>query len=286
MNVMEKAFIGGAIAGLATALAVFAVAPRKLRDERDKPFQNRYFAHRGLYSRDGSVPENSLAAFKAATEAGYGIELDVQLSKDDEVVVFHDDNLKRICGVDDLVSSYTLEELKQLKLLDTEEAIPTFEEVLKLVDGRVPLIVEFKGGKKNRILCEKGLRYLRDYNMSHGGEEKGSKLFCVESFDARIVFWFRRNAPDLYRGQLANAMAEYDEKFPWLLRFCSAHCLFNFGARPHFIAYGLLGKKPWTIKLAELLGAKRVCWTSHDPEDKNGNDTVIFEFYIPPTSWE
>ena len=65
MNSMNKGFIGGAIAGVAAALAVFAIAPRKLRDDRDEPFKNRYFAHRGLYSRDGSVPENSLASFKA-----------------------------------------------------------------------------------------------------------------------------------------------------------------------------------------------------------------------------
>lgn len=285
MNGMNKAFIAGAIAGAAAALAVFAVAPRKLQDERDKPFQNRYFAHRGLYSRDGSVPENSLASFSAAVEGGYGIELDIQLSKDDEVVVFHDDNLKRVCGVEGPVSSYTLAELKEFKLLDTEEKIPTFEEVLKLVDGRVPLIVEFKGGKKNSILCEKAIKHLRDYNRAHGGDEKGSKLFCVESFDARIVFWFRLHTPDLYRGQLANAMELYDEKFPWILRFCSAHCIFNFGARPHFIAYGLEGRKPLTVRLAEHLGAKKICWTSHNPEDKNGNDAVIFEFYQPPTSW-
>lgn len=283
---MNKAFIAGLFAGAAAAVTVFAIAPRKLSDDRDKPFKNRYFAHRGLYSRDGSVPENSIAAFSAAVEAGYGIELDIQLSKDNEVVVFHDDGLKRVCGKEGLVLDYDLSELKEMRLLDTDERIPTFKEVLEVVDGKVPLIVEFKGGKRNKILCEKAMSYLREYDKAHGGTGKGSSLFCVESFDARIVFWFRRNAPDLYRGQLANAMEEYDDNFPWLLRFTSAHCLFNFGARPHFIAYGLVGKKPWTVRLAEYLGAKKVCWTSHNPEDKIGNDTVIFEFYNPPTTWE
>ena len=79
---MNKAFIGGLFAGAAAAVTVFAIAPRKLSDGRDKPFKNRYFAHRGLHSRDGSVPENSIAAFSAAVNAGYGIELDIQLSKD------------------------------------------------------------------------------------------------------------------------------------------------------------------------------------------------------------
>jgi len=283
---MNKAFIAGLFAGAAAAVTVFAIAPRKLSDDRDKPFKNRYFAHRGLHSRDGSVPENSIASFSAAVNAGYGIELDIQLSKDNEVVVFHDDGLKRVCGKEGLVLDYDLAELKKMRLLDTDECIPTFKEVLDVVDGRVPLIVEFKGGKRNKILCEKAMSYLREYDKAHGGTGKGSSLFCVESFDARIVFWFRRNAPDLYRGQLANAMEEYDDNLPWILRFTSAHCLFNFGARPHFIAYGLVGKKPWTVRLAEYLGAKKVCWTSHNPEDKEGNDTVIFEFYNPPTTWE
>ena len=286
MNDMNKGFIFGLIAGAIAGLAVFAVAPRKLQDDRAKPFKNRYFAHRGLYSRDGSVPENSIAAFKAATEAGYGIELDIQLSKDDEIVVFHDEDLKRVCGKEGKVIDYTLSELKELRLLDTEEQIPTISEVLNVVDGKVPLIIEFKGGKRNKVLCNKAMQYLRDYDRAHGGAEKGSKLYCVESFDARIVYWFRKNAPDLYRGQLANAIEYYDDKFAWILRFCSAHCLFNFGGRPHFIAYGLVGKKPWLIKFAELMGAKKICWTSHDPEDKNENDSVIFEFYNPPTSWE
>ncbi|MBO4235034.1 MAG: glycerophosphodiester phosphodiesterase [Firmicutes bacterium] len=282
---MNKGFILGLIAGAAAGLAVFAVAPRRPDDDRAKPFQNRYFAHRGLYSRDGSVPENSIASFTAAVNAGYGIELDIQLSKDEEIVVFHDEGLKRMCGIDGPVYNYTLEELKSFKLLDSDESIPTLSEVLSIVDGRVPIIIEFKGGKRNRLLCEKAMEYLREYDRAHAGPEKGSRLYCVESFDFRIVFWFRRHAPDLYRGQLANAYEWYDDKFSRFLRICSAYCIFNFVGRPHFIAYGLGGKKTWTVKLAELLGAKKVCWTSHDPEDKNDNDSVIFEFYKPPTTW-
>ena len=283
---MDNAFWGGLFAGAVAGLTVFAIAPKRLQDNRDEPFNKRFFAHRGLYTRDGSVPENSIAAFSAAVQAGYGIELDVQLSKDNEVVVFHDDNIARMCGKEGLVLDYSLAELRELKLLGTEERIPTLPEVLDVVDGKVPLIIEFKGGKRNKALCEKTLKYLRNYSRAHGEAEKGSKLYCVESFDARIVYWLRKNAPDLYRGQLANPMEGYDKTFPWIVRFCSAHCLFNFGARPHFIAYGIdMGKKPWTIKLAEFLGAKKVCWTSHNIDDKEGNDTVIFEFYEPPVSW-
>ena len=174
---MNKGFIGGLIAGAVTGLAVFAVAPRKLQDERDKPFKNRYFAHRGLYSRDGSVPENSIASFSAAVQAGYGIELDIQLTKDDEIVVFHDEDLKRICGKDGLVIDYTLSEIKELRLLETDEQIPTFAEVLSLVDGKVPLIIEFKGGKRNKVLCNKAMKYLRGVRDS----------FAVERYDFAAI---------------------------------------------------------------------------------------------------
>lgn len=295
------------MAGCAAGLTVFAVAPSKPQDGRDEPFQNRYFAHRGLYSRDGSVPENSLASFSAAVDAGYGIELDIQLTKDDEIVVFHDDRLDRMCGVKGRIDEFTLAQIKEMRLAHYNqsngstaaeqgaehatdakqgETIPTFEEVLAVVDGKVPLIVEFKGGPKNKTLCEKAIKVLRDYNRAHGGGEKGSRIFCVESFDPRIVLWFKHYAPDLYRGQLAHPVECYEKHLPWITRFCCAYCLFNFGTRPNFIAYGLGDrKKPWTVRLAELLGAKRVCWTSHNPSDKEGNDSVIFEFYKPPTKW-
>ena len=115
------------LAALAGAAAVggfvYLIAPGSIRKKQRAPFQNRNFAHRGLHKRDKSVPENSLAAFERAASYGYGIELDVQLSKDGRVVVFHDDTLNRVCGVDARVDSKTFDELRQIGRASCRERV-------------------------------------------------------------------------------------------------------------------------------------------------------------------
>ena len=120
---------------------IFMIAPKMINRVDRTPFYGRHYAHRGLFDNNSDAPENSLAAFQKAVDAGYGIELDVQLSKDNKLVVFHDATLKRMCGVDGKVWEYTLAELKQFKLANSNETIPTFEEFLEVVDGKVPLIL-------------------------------------------------------------------------------------------------------------------------------------------------
>lgn len=109
------------------------------------------------------------------------------------------------------------------------------------------MIIELKTGRRNDELCEKGLALMRAYNGP----------YCIESFDPRIVRWFRKNAKDVLRGQLSDAPASFRDE-PKPLAFALG-CLFtNVLARPQFIAYGP-GKKPWTARLAEAMGAIRVC---------------------------
>ena len=183
----------------AVLLPLYAVAPGHASRRQKKIFRGVNYAHRGLHTRDKSVPENSLAAFRQAAQEGYGIELDVQLSKDGEVVVFHDDTLDRVCGVHARVDELTWPELQQLRLCGTEEQIPLFSEVLKNIQGCEALIVELKNGPRNRELCEKTLALLENY---HGN-------VCIESFNPLIVAWFRFHAPDLIRGQLATTVSNY-----------------------------------------------------------------------------
>ncbi len=260
-----------ALAGAAAAAGlVFLVAPGKLSKKQKEPFKNRNFAHRGLHKRDRSVPENSIAAFERASRYGYGMELDVQLSKDGEVVVFHDDTLKRVCGVDARVDELTLAELRQLRLYGTHETIPLFSEVLKTVRGRGALIVELKNGKRNTELCEKTYALLSRYSGD----------YCIESFNPFIVRWFRRNAPEVMRGQLANPPADYNGEVKPITAFLLGNVLLNFLGRPQFIAYKI-EEKPFTVRLSELLGAMKICWTSHEWVCQKGNDAVIFEFYKP-----
>ena len=250
---------------------LFLLAPGPVQRKTAAPFTGKNFAHRGLHNRARTVPENSLAAFAAAGEAGYGVELDVQLSKDGQVVVFHDNNLKRVCGVDKRVCELTYEELGELRLCQTQEKIPLFSEALKCIRGRGPVIVELKTGKNNRELCKKTLSLINQY--------KGE--VCVESFDPRIVMWFRFHAPRLLRGQLACPPEEYGpEDAARPLAFLMGNCLMNFLGRPQFIAYKI-GRKPLTVRLAQRLGALRFCWTSREWVYEKKNDSVIFEFYRP-----
>lgn len=255
----------------AAGLGVFLVAPGRASRKASAPFAGRNFAHRGLHTEDKSVPENSLAAFSAAADAGYGIELDVQLSKDRQVVVFHDATLDRVCGVKSRVDEKTYDELHSTSLCGTGETVPLFSDVLECIDGRGPLIVELKTGKHNRELCRKTLAILKNYDGD----------VCVESFDPRIVMWFRFRAPKLVRGQLACRPSRYERKdASKKAAFMLGNCFMDFMGRPQFIAYET-GRKPLTVKLAERLGAMRFCWTSHDIKNEKKNDAVIFEFYRP-----
>ena len=147
-------------------------------------------AHRGLHN--DKYPENSIGAFKRAIRKNYIIELDVHLLKDDTVVVFHDDNLYRMCGKRKKIKDYTYPELKKLKLLDTNYTIPTLENVLKLIDGKVPIIVELKYDLKVGLLEEKVCELLDDYNGD----------FCVKSFSPLSIMWFKKNRPNYIRGLL------------------------------------------------------------------------------------
>lgn len=128
---------------------LFCIAPASPRGDFTEMKKYDY-AHRGLHEKDLSVPENSMAGFKAAVEAGYGIEFDLQLTKDKKVVVHHDRSLKRVCGADVSIGDLTYKELQQYCLQNTEERVPLFSDVLALVDGRTPLIIELKALRRCR----------------------------------------------------------------------------------------------------------------------------------------
>ena len=262
------------------AALIFCVAPGKMTAEAKKTakiFYGLNCAHRGLHSEDGQIPENSLPAFAAARHGKYGVELDVQLSKDNRVVVFHDVDLNRMCGVDAKVSSKTWRELSELKLLDTEERIPFFTEVLEILDD-TPVIVELKpAGAMNATLCEETLRILR---------EQG-KNWCIESFDPRVGAWFRKNAPDVLRGQLSCPPKKFSG-IPKIQTIILGNLLTNFMSRPHFIAFSNTSR-PFTVKLCYTMKPMKAIWTVLPTADikecERENDTVIFEFYEPTPTY-
>ncbi len=268
-----KRRIGKILIGLGAAVTapLLYFAPGASTRRQRAPFRGVNYAHRGLHSRDKSVPENSLEAFRLAARAGYGAELDVQLSRDGQVVVFHDETLKRVCGVDKRVDELSLLELKSLRLCGTEQRIPLLTEALAVIRGAGPLIVELKSGRRNRELCEKTYAILENYRGD----------VCIESFNPMIVGWFRLHGRDLVRGQLAMPAERYKgESISPLQGFLMSRVLMNFISRPQFIAYRI-GPRPLAVRLSEALGAMKFGWTSHEPRSEQGRDGVIFEFYRP-----
>ncbi len=250
------------------------ILPGRSQRAQRAPFAGRAYAHRGLYQADQSIPENSLSAFRLAAEAGYGIELDVQLTKDRVVVVFHDDSLLRACGVDARVDSLTFAELEKLPLFGSEQRIPRLTSVFDAVGGRVPLIVELKAGGDWKQLCE----LTRGHLAAYRGDA------CVESFHPLLVRWYYKNAPKILRGQLSEPYRHSSKSLAWFQSFAMSRLLTNALTRPQFIAYRL-GPKCFSARLCECVGAMKVCWTAREAcaheTLMRRNDAVIFEHYRP-----
>lgn len=257
------------IIGVPCVAFLYIFLPADMPDFVKKHFRNRYYAHRGLHNIAEGVPENSLRAFALAAEKGYGVELDVHLSADGQVVVFHDDDLSRACGVERKISDCTYSELQKLKLFGTEEKIPLFSEVLRLYNGAGPMIIEVKSGKRNAELCQKVCNELESY--------KGK--ICIESFDPRVVRWFKKHRPRMVRGQLCQRPEHYTSQSK-LLGWALGNCALNFLGRPHFIAYRI-EERPALVRMVIRMGAMSFCWTSREDKDRDGNDGVIFENYTP-----
>ncbi len=231
------------------------------------------YAHRGLHGE--GVPENSLAAFEAAARAGYGIELDVQLSGDGEVMVFHDYTLVRMTGVEGKLSERTAAELSELRLGSTDERVPRFSEVLALVDGRVPLLVELKGENFDSALCDKVSEILKSY----------SGAYCIESFNPILLGKIAKLLPGTYRGILYTNVVR--DKNRWsAINLALTLMATNIIARPDFVAYNEKDREMLPVRICTgLFGTKRFVWTVRTAESyreaKNRGELAIFEGFLP-----
>lgn len=196
-------------------------------------------AHRGYFNN--LAPENSIKAFQNAIEAGFAVEMDVQLTKDQVLVVFHDDNLMRMTGFDGLVRDQNYEDIKDLKLLGTDEIIPRFDDFLILIDGQIPLMIEFKNETNSRQMEILAYEMLKVY--------KGQ--YIIQSFNPMSVNWFRKHAKSVIRGQLS-----YDYKGgkqSWILRFILRNVLLNIITRPHYVIYDIKALDRLIIKWLKLI---------------------------------
>jgi len=229
------------------------------------------FAHRGLYNE--VFPENSMGAFQNAVKYGYGIELDVQFTKDKKVVVFHDDNLKRMTGNKNNVNDLTYSEMSKLNLLNTNEKIPLLKDVLNVIDKRVSVIIEIKGCKEYISLSQAVNNITKDY--------KGN--YSIQSFDPHILKWYKDNAKEVIRGQLSCCFE--DSYLKWYKKFILKNMLFNFKTKPDYICYGLYGLN--NIRIAYLRKKMPiVVWTIKNKEQMKKAykycDNIIFEGFMPP----
>ena len=257
------------------ALFLFLISPRWI----GRPDMSRLrvdYAHRGLH--DELIPENSLPAFARAVEEGFGIELDVQLSSDGVIMVFHDDTLARMTGAKGKLHEYTCEELRLLHLGDSEETIPTFDQVLEVVGGRIPLLIELKGESAggDGALCEKLAKRLETY----------SGAYCVESFNPMILAWFKRNSPHIARGQLVTNTLKERPKGNKILNFLLAHLMLNVVSRPDFVAYNEKYDRELALRLnIGLFRAPSFVWTVRDIKMwrafREAGSPSIFEGFLP-----
>ena len=261
------------------------------------------------------APENSLAAFAAACEAGYGIELDVQLTLDGQVVVVHDADLLRVAGDPRRIEDLTYDELARIPLFPNGESgdlkaeplpgadanpplvvtpsaapkgyyqhVPLFSDVLKVVAGRVPLIVEYKFDDNSKWdprdveLMEKGDALLQAY----------SGKYVIESFNPAAVNWYKENRPEVCRGQLSWwPYGEDKPTDPVALgkEYAAGALVFDWISRPDFVAYDWKGGNSPQVKLTRFMGAVPVSWTVRSRDEFaqccDQFDRHIFEAFVP-----
>jgi len=228
------------------------------------------YAHRGLHDRAKGVPENSLAAFESAAAAGYGIELDARLSADGEPVVFHDRTLDALTDQTGPVAAHSTEDLTQIRLLGTSEAIPRLEEALQRVNGRVPVLVEIKShnepiGPLENAVCDA----INAYKGPSG----------ILSFNPHSVRWYRDHAPLIPRGRTIIGLRASSGGMPLWRRLVLRMSAAPIRCDPDFLAYdlpALPARKP---------GLPIIAWTVRTPEDQamaeKSADSFIFEDMKP-----
>lgn len=340
-NALKKALIGGAVAA---GLGVWAVAPRTFNNKRKNfvpTLPDVLYAHRGLHDAGsglsqqhagesgeyialarrmalragyGSIdepgplaPENSLAAFAAAAEAGYGIELDVQLTLDNKAVVCHDPDLLRVAGDPRNIRDLTYDELVRIRcsprrlrcrvspllpgatenppLVTTPsqapagyyQHVPLLEDVLRVVDGRVPIIVEFKfenyrtWDDRDEELMQTAAALLDAYQG----------LYVVESFNPAAMNWYKREHPDVCRGQLAEDTEFTKNPVLWM----AGKLMFNEISRPDFVAYDFRNGNGAMLRFVRRMGAMAVAWAVRTSDELAGAqpyfDRFIFEAFVP-----
>lgn len=233
-----------------------------------KLFKNRFIAHRGLH-KNKMIPENSMLAFKAAIEKNYAIEFDINITKDNQIVVFHDDDLNRLCNKKENIEDVSYDFLKDLNLYESNEKIPLLKELLDQVAGKIPLIIEIKKHKNIGLLENILLEMLKEY--------KGEYFIC--SFEKDILLWLEKNKPKEIRGLIFGSLPikfKKYEKIAFLYKY--------FKSKADFIS---LEDKLIDSSIYDFCKKKKLdilVWTIKDKKSFQNIDkkvsAVIFENFI------
>lgn len=235
---------------------------------KDLEFLSRsLIAHRGYYNNKKGIPENSVLAFKKAIDNNYLIELDVRLTKDQKLVVFHDDNLKRVCGVNKRVKDLTYRELLRYNLFDTTLKVPLFSDVIKLVNGRVPILIETKYHNRYGVLEKILINELSNY--------KG--LYAIQSFYPMSLLWLKRNTKDIPIGLLSS---NFKNDLNRLKSIIGKTLILDLFFKTDFISYNVKGL-PNNYLSYKRNKKKIVIWTIKNKKDydlaRQYTDSLICE---------
>ena len=225
------------------------------------------YAHRGLH--DEHLPENSMGAFRAALEHGYGIELDIHLMKDGRLAVIHDTSLLRTAGVDVKITDLTAADLVNYPL-SNGELIPTFDQVLELFDGRAPLIIELKEDGNIRKLVDAAVKAMKGYDGP----------YCMESFHPRCIYELKKRHPQIIRGQLAmDYFKDEESPLPKTLKWLLINQMLNFLTVPDFVAYQFSDRKTLSnLLVRKFWGIQGVAWTL---QNRSELDQAEAEGWLP-----
>lgn len=230
-------------------------------------------AHRGLH--DDVAPENSLDAIDKAIAAGVAIEIDVHLSADKQVVVFHDTTLVRMTGRAGRLAEFTLAELQHMNLRDSSCHIPSLNQVLTRIAGQVPLLIEIKNkgevGPLEQAITDQLDHYQGD--------------FALQSFNPYSMGWFAKHRPHWLRGQLSCDFRD-EKDMAWLKKLLLRNLLMNHVSQPHFIGYDVRCLPAWAVTRARKAAIPVLAWTvNSEIKQQHANqfaDNIIFEGLTNP----
>lgn len=238
------------------------------REGKDLSWMKGYCAHRGLHNKETGVEENSPSAFQLAIDAGLNIEMDIRITKDEQLIVFHDGDGRRMLSIDENIEHLTLEEIQSATIGNSKDRVLTLDEFLDMVSGNVGLIIEIKATSKNERVCQCCAEILDGY----------SGHFSICSFRPEIVRWFAKNRKHFTRGQLIENILG-DKRYPWFVRILQTFNGFAFLAKPNFLSVEYRHARFFTW--IRMFGGILSIWTIRDQKSmdkfKRKADAIIFE---------